>query len=191
MTNNHPQLFKREWYLRAIFDSFLLYMGPFCVWLIIHTFFFYAKPDVIEARVISLALACFFPILFVARLAFGNIRVDDDCIGWWAWGKRWLYIRWQNVKVITVEIAAAYNQITNTQTMYNLYPTDKIRSLFYLRKFDDHIPNAPALIDAVDHYVRQYQIPVLDRRGDGSTKTKRYFLWLPVSKTEVRRNTIK
>jgi hypothetical protein len=53
--------------------------------------------------------------------------------------------------------------------------------------FDDHIPNADALIDAVDRYVQQHNIVVLDRRGDGSAKHKPYYLWVPASKTEVRR----
>jgi hypothetical protein len=47
------------------------------------------------------------------------------------------------------------------------------------------------LIDAVDQQVRKHDIPVLDRRDDGSAKTKRFFLWVSKSKTEVRRSSLK
>jgi hypothetical protein len=144
-----------------------------------------------EARVVCLMLlllAC--PWFFIIRLSAGNVQVDDSGIGWWAWGRRWMYIRWTEIKIITVDIVAAYYQIPKTTTTYSFYKTEKIPN-FHLLRFDDHFPNANALINTVDQYVRQYEIPVLDRRGDGSLKTKPYFLWVPVSKTEVRRTSIK
>jgi hypothetical protein len=88
-----------------------------------------------------------------------------------------------------VEIVAAYNENPPTQTIYSFYRTDKTPS-FNMMRFDDHIPNAKALILAVDYYVRKHRITVLDRRGDGSAKNKRYFLWVLVSKTEVRRSSL-
>jgi hypothetical protein len=192
MSGNAPRVFKREWYIRVVFDLFLIVSIPLMIWITAYAFSpSYPFDDFVGARIIGLLfLIVFCPCLFLVRTSVGNIHVDDDGIGWWAWGRRWLYIRWSEVKVITVAIIAAYNQIPPTQTIYSLYRTEKTPS-FHLLRFDDHMPNAGALIDAVDRNVRKHNIPVLDRRGDGSAARKRYFLWVPVSKTEVRRTSLK
>jgi hypothetical protein len=192
MSATQAQLFKSEWYLRLLFDLVLLFTIPLCTSIVVFTFSHaYTGDDVVEARIVSVLLLLFgCPLFFMARLGVPNIVVDGDGIGWWIWGCRLMYIRWIDVKIITVEIVAAYNQIPSTATIYSFYKTDKTPN-FHLLHFDDHFPNANALVDTVDQYVRQHEIPVLDRRGDGSAKTKRYFLWVPVSKTEVRRNSIK
>jgi hypothetical protein len=177
MPDNAPLVFKHERYIVAAFNLVLITAIPFFVWMTFYSFFFYTGIDVVEVRIVCLALLIFSPMFFIGRIYAGDIHVDDEGIGWWAWGRRWRYIRWTDVKAITVKTIAAYNQIPPTQTSYCLYTTDNMsfyHSQRYGMRFDDHIPNAKALIDAVDGYVRRHNILVLDRRG----------------KTEVRRSNL-
>lgn len=174
MSNNDQIAFKHEWYLVAVFN-FALIAIPLFIWFTIEAFFFYAGSDVVEYRIVSLAGLMFSPMFFLGRIYMGDIHVDDGGIGWWAWGRRWRYIRWTDVKTLTVKTIVVRNETPPKQTIYSLYKTDKTPSAFHMLRFDDQIPNAKALIDAVDRYVRQHNILVLDRRG----------------KTEVRRSSIK
>lgn len=192
INDNGPLVFKHEWYVLAVANFAVISLASISIWLICYSFFFDTGTDIVGDRICSLGLPIFSPLFLVTRIYLGDIHVDDDGIGWWAWGRRWRYIRWADLKVITADIVAAYNQIPTTATSYCLYTTAKMswyNSQRYGMRFDDHIPNAEALIQAVDRYVRQHNILVLDRRND-SAKNQPYFLWVPVSKTEVRRSSL-
>jgi hypothetical protein len=190
MSNGLPLIFKRELWYRALVDLSLLLWIPCSIWLAFDAFFSYAGSEVTGYRIITVVLVIFGALIFLGRIYIGDIHLDDDGIGWWVWGRRWDYIKWSDIKVITIEIIAAPNGKPRTQTIYSFYRTEKTPSFHGLR-FDDHIPNAEALIDAVDEQVRKHNIPVLDRRGDGSAKTKPYFFRVAISKTEVRRSSLK
>jgi hypothetical protein len=194
-SDHAAQIFKREWYVRIVFDLLLLVSVPLMIRITVYAFSSsYPFDDFVGARITCLAILAFTPMFFLGRIYWGDIHVDDEGIGWWVWGKRWTYIRWADVTAITIEIIAAYNQIPPTMTSYCLYTTDKLtyyNSQRHGMRFDDHIPNADAFIDAVDRNVRKHNIVVQDRRGDGSAARKRYFLWVPVSKTEVRQSSLK
>src|SRR5271155_3660050 len=98
MSKSAPLIFKREWYIRATFNAFLIFYIPFFSWLTIDAFFFFHPTprdhDVIGDRIVSLALLMCSPFFLLGRISAGDIHVDDDGIGWWVWGKQWLYIRW-------------------------------------------------------------------------------------------------
>ena len=132
----------------------------------IYTFFFYKLPDVVGARIATMTfLFIFCPFLFLGRTFSADIHVDDDGIGWWFWGRRWKYIRWSDVNVMTIETILVFGNSPPMVTFYNFYRTDKTPTFFYPLKFGDDIQNAEALIAAVTQYVRQHNIKVLDRRG--------------------------
>ena len=98
-----------------------------------------------------------------------NIHIDNNGIGWWVWGKRWRYIRWVAVKMITIATVIVRNWIPRFVTSYCFYTTE-YRSWFNSQRhgmgFSNDLPNSGALIEAVDKYVRQLNIPVLDNRAE-------------------------
>jgi hypothetical protein len=160
-------VFKREWYLVAVADLFVVATTVFFLWMLPYVFFVYARGDALEMRCVILVMLILSPLVFWARIYGGDIHIDDAGIGWWAWGRRWRYIQWANVKVVTISTIAAHNQIPPTTTSYSIHTTNNMNfyhSQRYCMRFDDHIPNANGLIQAVDRYVRQYNIAVLDRR---------------------------
>ena len=82
-------------------------------------------------------------------------------------GGRGKYIRWADVKTITIKTIRAYNQCPPTMTSYCLYTTDSMschNAQKHGMRFDDRRPNAQELIHAVDRYVQQHNIVVLDKR---------------------------
>jgi hypothetical protein len=175
MPERVPLIFKRERWFIAVFDFILLLVIPWCAWLTFYIFFFYhpviheRHSDLVEARIVCLAALLFLcPQLFLTRIYVADIHLDDDGMGRWAWGRRWKYIRWADVKVITIKIIHAYNQRPSTMTSYCLYTTDNMtfrNAQKYGMRFDDSWPDAQALIAAVTQYVRQHNIKVLDKRG--------------------------
>jgi hypothetical protein len=184
-------VFKREILLRGILNLSLLVWVPCTVWMAWYAFSpSYPFNDVIEVRSITCLLVyCSWPLL-KGRIYAGDIHVDDDGLGWWVWGRRYRYIRWVEIQGITVTTIATPKEKPRTATTYSFYKTEK-RPFWYGLRFDDHIPNANALIEAVDQQVQKHSIPVLDQRGKYSEKSARIFFFGLPSDAGVRRNSIK
>jgi hypothetical protein len=167
MSSDRPIIFKHPRWSVVFGDTFLLLFTTAFIFANIDTFFFYKFSDVITARIVTLAfLFLFCPFLFLGRTFIADIHVDEDGIGWWFWGRRWKYIRWADVKVMTIETIVAYGLAPQPVTLYSFYRTDKTPTFFYPLKFGDDIQHAEALVAAVAQYVQQYNIKVLDRRGE-------------------------
>jgi len=182
MPETAPLIFKQERWFIAFYDLVLLIVIPGCIWMTLYIFVFYdpaiyTRHSLAEARIVCPPMFFFLCVgILAGRLYVADIHVDDDGIGWWAWGRRLLYLRWADVKTITIETIRAYNQVPPTVTSYCLYTTDKLNfynSQKHGMRFDDNIPNAEALIGAVDRYVQQYNIVVLDRRSKPEARRSR------------------
>lgn len=147
-------IFKGSLFQKAVWDISLAIVTTACIALTVHTFFFYHFADVIAARIVSLLfLFVFCPFLFWGRIFIGDIHVDENGIGWWVWGRRWSYINWSDVRVMTIKTCIAYNQNPPIVTLYSLYRSDKTPQFNPLR-FGDDLPNAKSLIDIVTQHIK-------------------------------------
>ena len=167
MSSDISLIFKQKRWWVVLCDLFFLLFTTAFILANIDTFFFYEFADVATARIFTLAfLFIFCPFLFLCRTYLADIHVDDDGIGWWVWGRRWKYIRWADVKVMTIDTIFVYGNVPPMVTVYSFYGTDKTPTFFHPLKFGDDISNADALIAAVTQYVQQHNIEVLDRRNN-------------------------
>ena len=133
MSHNNPLIFKEPRWWVVLYDLSLLLFTAAFVLANIDTLFFYKFDDVVTARFITLAfLFIFCPLLFLGRTYLADIHVDDDGIGWWVWGRRWKYIRWVDVKVMTIKTIFVYGNVPPMVTFYRFYRTDKLRDLAIL-----------------------------------------------------------
>ena len=67
-------------------------------------------------------LVAFWPVWLSGRIYATDIRVDDDGIDWWAWGRRverWLFIGWKDIKVIMIKTIIVLNEKPPTETIYS------------------------------------------------------------------------
>ena len=77
-------------------------------------------------------------------------------------------IPWKEVKCITVGKAIGgramtiYGKIATVSYAVIVSPRS---SVHYGTRFDNSIQDLPRLLDLLDHYIRQYNIPIVDRRG--------------------------
>jgi hypothetical protein len=174
MPNNALLVNKYEWPVIAAFNFCVIVFVPLAIWLAVYTFFFYTAGDVVKARIYCTACLLFSPMFVWGRIGMGDIRVDDDGIGLWAWGRRWKYTRWVDVKNLTLDTVPAHAGNRSPQTAYFLYIAGK-KSDGNSRKcgisFDDTRPHVEALIDAVNHYIRLHNIETIDKRTQVITPT--------------------
>jgi hypothetical protein len=164
--SNDQLIFKQaKWYV-VVYDISILLVTGACIWLNVDSFLFYKRPDVATYQIVSLAfLFIFCPMVFLGRRYLADIHVDGDGISWWFWGRRWKYIQWTDVKVMTIETIVSYGLVARPVTLYSFYRAEKTPTFFYPLKFGDDIKNGRELIAAVTKYVRQHNIKVLDRRA--------------------------
>ena len=90
------------------------------------------------------------------------------------WGKQWRYIRWTDVKNLTLITVPTYVGNYRIETAYRLFIARKkspSRSPKCGRSFYDDRPHAKALIDAVNRYIQQHNIEVIDKRTQVITPT--------------------
>jgi hypothetical protein len=175
MPDNHPLIFKEQrWWVVACDLSLLLVTGA-CIWLNIYSFFLDTIDHDATGRIITLFLLfTFCPLVFLGRTSLGDIHVDDDGIGFWIWGRQWKYIRWADVKNLTLITIPTYVGNNRIQTAYSLFIAGKKSSLNSLRcgmSFYDDRPQTKALIDAVNRYIQQNHIEVIDKRTQVITPT--------------------
>jgi hypothetical protein len=174
MPNNTLLVNKYEWPVIAALNFCVIVFVPFCVWLAVYTFFFYTGSDVVKARIYCTAFLLFSPMFIWGRIGSGDIQVDDDGIGLWTWGRRWKYIRWVDVKNLTLFTIPAFQGKKPTRTSYCLYITDE-KSHHNSQKcglsFIDSRPHVEALIDAVNRYIQLHNIEVIDKRTQVITPT--------------------
>lgn len=165
MSNNNPLIFKEKRWHVVLYDLSILLVTGACIWLNIYSFFLDKVDHDATGKIITLfLLLTFCPAVFWGRTTLADIHVDDDGIGWWLWGRRWKYIQWADVKVMTIETILVYGNAPPMVTFYRFYRTDKTPGFGSLLSFGDNIPNAGALIAAVTQYIQQHNIKVLDRR---------------------------
>jgi hypothetical protein len=107
MSNAAPLVFKRPWWIVAVANLLIIFFVFFSIWLTVYTlFFFHATPkdnDVVGDRLVSLGLLTVSPYFIWLRIFLGDIHIDNDGIGWWSWGRRRRYIRWTDVKIMTID----------------------------------------------------------------------------------------
>lgn len=122
MPGNRPLIFKEQGSWVVLCDLFLLLFTTAFILANIDTFFFYKLDDLVTARILTLAfLFIFCPLLFLGRTYLADIHVDDDGIGLWLWGRRWKYIRWVDVKNLTLITIPTYVGNDRIKTGYCLF----------------------------------------------------------------------
>lgn len=142
----------------------LLLVMPAC--LDCYMLFFDHKADAGLACLFLTACVFFFTGAFYASKIYrADIHVDDEGMSWWFWGKRRKYFAWTSIKTITKDRVFTQQFSRPFINSYCLYTSAKRTWWAATRhgmRFDSNIPNAPALIELVNEYIRQYQIDVID-----------------------------
>lgn len=88
MSDNALLVNKYEWSLIAALNFCVIVFVPLIIWLTVYTFFFYTGGDLVKGKIFCTACLLFSPMFVWTRIDAGDIHVDDDGVGLWAWGRR-------------------------------------------------------------------------------------------------------
>jgi magnesium-transporting ATPase (P-type) len=176
----HPTeqlIFKRNRWEAIIWQIGYIALTLFGLILPIYTFFFYHESDALQGKVVS-AIALLFVPMFLSVLVYtGDIHIDDEGIGRWLWGKRVQYIRWSDVKTMTIATIVIRNWFPSFLTSYCLYTTEKrswINSQLHDLRFDGKIPDIEKLAAIVTDNIRRYNAKIIDKRDRSSGNNWRH-----------------
>jgi hypothetical protein len=170
MADEQVQIFRREASTRITYDVVITIFAAACMWFFIEFFFLYSKSDVLTGQIVSLGMFAFAPLLFWGRIYISDIYINNEGIEWWLWGKRRRYIRWNDVKAMTIDTIIIRNYLVKVVTSYCLYTTEKrtwINSQLHGMRFDGDMPNVDKLVAAIMGHLIEHNVPVIDSRMPG------------------------
>jgi len=112
-----------------------------------------------RSDLILLAMACFFLTLgYVQILVKADIRVDDEWISRFAFGRLIQRVRWKNIKIIKV-----FDEFGGSGRGYNIYPIESKNSGLGLSRklaFDDGMRNPREFARIMNLYICEHNIKI-------------------------------
>ena len=167
MAEKKTLIFRYGWYSRLGTDIGVFVFIPAILFFNIHVFFFYQASDVIEARIVMVLFLLYSPMYILTRIYTGDVHIDDIGISRWLWGRKFLFIAWDDVKAATLDTIYISTLNPPQQTAGSLYRTDRMSFLdVQLRgiRFDTGLPNGDLLLDYILQHLREHNVKIIDRR---------------------------